>query len=45
MNDWQTFAAAGVVVLTATIFLVYLARRGRKSGGCGKSGCGCGKTR
>jgi hypothetical protein len=41
MNDWQTWAALGAVVL-ATFFLVRMATRGKKKGGCGH-GCGCGK--
>jgi hypothetical protein len=40
--DWQTLAAAGVVAVTLTIFLIRLARSPKKSG-CGK-GCGCGKS-
>jgi hypothetical protein len=40
--DWQTLAAAGIVVLTLTVFLVRLARpRGRS--GC-DHGCGCDKN-
>jgi hypothetical protein len=39
--DWQSLIAAGIVVLTLTIFLVRLARPRRKSG-CGHD-CGCGK--
>jgi hypothetical protein len=40
--DWQTYIAAGIVVLTLLIFLVLLARPRRKSG-CGH-GCDCGKN-
>jgi hypothetical protein len=39
--DWQNIAAAAIVVLTLTIFLVRLARPRGKSG-CGHR-CGCGK--
>jgi hypothetical protein len=39
--DWQSLIAAGIVVLTLTIFLVRLARPRRKPG-CGH-GCDCGK--
>jgi hypothetical protein len=38
-SDWQTLAAGAVVVITALIFLVRLARR-RPGGGCGGH-CGC----
>jgi hypothetical protein len=37
--DWQSIIAAGIVVVTLTIFLVRMARPRRKSG-CGH-GCGC----
>jgi hypothetical protein len=40
MNDWQTWAALGAVIL-ATLFLVRVATRGKKKG-C-DHGCGCGK--
>ena len=40
--DWQTLTAAGIVVLTLTIFLVRLARPRRKPG-CDHD-CGCGKS-
>ena len=36
--DWQTLTAAGIVIITLTIFLVRLARPKKKSG-CGH-GCG-----
>lgn len=39
--DWQTLTAAGIVVMTLTIFLVRLARP-RKKSGCGHD-CGCNK--
>jgi hypothetical protein len=39
--DWQTLTAAGIVVITLTIFLVRLARPKKKSG-CGHD-CGCEK--
>ncbi len=39
--DWQTLTAAGIVVMTLTIFLVRLARPKKKSG-CGHD-CGCNK--
>jgi hypothetical protein len=41
--DWQTLTAAGIVVVTLTIFLVRLARPKKKSG-CGHD-CGCGKPK
>jgi hypothetical protein len=37
--DWQTLAAAAVVVLTLVVFLVRLGRPRRKPG-CGNR-CGC----
>lgn len=40
--DWQTLTAAGIVVITLTIFLVRIARPRRKTG-CGHD-CGCGKN-
>jgi len=40
--EWQSLIAAGIVVLTLTIFLVRLARPRRKSG-CGH-GCDCEKN-
>jgi hypothetical protein len=39
--DWQTLTAAGIVIITLTIFLVRLARPKKKSG-CSHD-CGCGK--
>lgn len=39
--DWQTLTAAGIVVVTLTIFLVRLARPKKKSG-CGHD-CDCKK--
>ncbi|HAL71464.1 MAG TPA: hypothetical protein DCP71_06775 [Verrucomicrobiales bacterium] len=39
MNDWQSWAAPAVVLVTALFFLVS-ALKGRKKGGCGGS-CGC----
>ncbi|MCX8496010.1 MAG: hypothetical protein ORN51_07490 [Akkermansiaceae bacterium] len=42
LEHWQTLAAAGVVALTITFFLVGLARPKKKSS-CAK-GCGCGKS-
>lgn len=42
LEHWQTLAAAGIVALTITTFLVWLARPKNKSG-CGK-GCGCDKS-
>ncbi len=41
--DWQTLAAAGVVIVTLAIFLVSLSRPKKKSG-CGHD-CGCGKPK
>jgi hypothetical protein len=41
--EWQTLTAAGIVVLTLTIFLVRLARRPRGNSGC-DHGCGCEKN-
>ena len=41
--EWQSLIAAGIVVLTLTVFLVRLARPRRKSSGCGH-GCDCGKN-
>jgi hypothetical protein len=39
-GDWQTFAAAAVVALTALVFLLRFVRRSRSSGGCGGN-CSC----
>jgi hypothetical protein len=39
--DWQTYTAAGIVIVTLAILLVRLARP-RKKAGCGHP-CGCGK--
>ncbi len=39
--DWQTLAAAGIVLVTLAIFVARLIRPKKKSG-CGKD-CGCGK--
>ncbi|MCX6865779.1 MAG: hypothetical protein NTV46_06080 [Verrucomicrobia bacterium] len=39
--DWQTLIAAGIVIVTLTIFLVRLVRP-QQRGGCGHD-CGCGK--
>ncbi|HEY1080723.1 MAG TPA: FeoB-associated Cys-rich membrane protein [Prosthecobacter sp.] len=39
MNDWQSWAALGIVVITLAIF-VRKALTPRKKGGCG-GGCGC----
>ena len=41
--DWQTLTAAGIVIVTLTIFLIRLALPKKKSG-CGHD-CGCGKDR
>ncbi len=40
--DWQTLTAAGIVIITLTIFLIRLAKP-KKKGGCGHN-CGCDKT-
>jgi len=41
--EWQTVVALAIVALTATIFLVRLAKPKSKSkGNCGHD-CGCGK--
>ncbi|TDU62490.1 hypothetical protein EI77_04655 [Prosthecobacter fusiformis] len=39
MNDWQSWAAPAVVLLTAVIFLTRCILN-RKKSGCG-GGCGC----
>ena len=39
--DWQTYIAAGIVVITLAIFAVRLTRP-KKRGDCGHD-CGCGK--
>lgn len=40
-SDWQALAAATVVILTAAVFVIRMARpRGKR--GCG-GGCGCAK--
>ncbi len=41
-NDWQSWAALAVVVVTMGIFLARSLRR-KKPGSCG-SGCGCGSS-
>ncbi len=40
--EWQSLAAAGIVILTIAIFAVRLLRP-KPKGGCGHD-CGCGKT-
>lgn len=40
MNDWQSWAALGVVAITAVIFLFRATSR-KKQGGC-EGSCGCG---
>lgn len=39
-GDWQTFAAAAVVALTALVFLLRFVRRSHPRGGCGGN-CPC----
>jgi hypothetical protein len=39
--DWQSYTAAGIVVITLVVFLVRLARP-KKKPGCGHD-CGCGR--
>lgn len=40
-DEWQSAAAAGIVLLTLVIFLYRLVRgRGKRGGSCGCSGCG-----
>lgn len=36
--DWQTWAALGVVIVTALVFAIRQSKK--KSGGCGSCGCG-----
>jgi hypothetical protein len=42
-GDWQTWAALGVVVITAVLFVVRAIRKRRKAAsGCASAGdCGC----
>jgi hypothetical protein len=39
-TDWQTWAAAGVVAITAIIFLSRALRKKKTGGGCGTCGSG-----
>lgn len=39
MNDWQSWAAPAVVILTAALFILRSVTA-RKKGGCGGA-CGC----
>lgn len=40
-DDWQSVAAAGIVLVTLLVFLYRLMRgRGKREGSCGCSGCG-----
>jgi hypothetical protein len=39
-QDWQSFAALGVVLGTLTIFVIRAVRSRKKGGSCG-GGCGC----
>lgn len=41
--DWQTLTAAGIVIVTLTIFAIRLILPKKKSS-CGHD-CGCGKTK
>jgi len=41
MNDWQTWAAPAVVILTVAV-MIWRAKRKRKSPTCDED-CGCGK--
>jgi len=40
--DWQTLAAAGIVIMTLCIFLLKLTRGNKKASPCGHN-CGCKK--
>lgn len=45
-GDWQNWAAAGIVLLTAGIFVYRIfakPKKGKSSSSCGHN-CGCGKT-
>ncbi|MEP4076542.1 hypothetical protein [Haloferula sp.] len=41
MDDWQSWAAAGIVAITVVIFLVRALRRKSSNGSC--DDCSCGK--
>jgi len=41
--DWQTLIAAGVVIVTLSIFLFKLTRPKKNASSCGH-GCGCKKS-
>jgi len=41
--QWQTWAAVGIVVITAIIFVIRISKS-KKTGGCGHD-CGCGKKK
>ena len=42
--DWQTYTAAGIVVITLVIFLVRMSKKSAGKPSCGHN-CGCGKKR
>ncbi len=41
MNDWQSWAAAGIVLITLAIFVIRALRRKSGAGHC--DDCSCGK--
>lgn len=46
-NDWQSYAAPAVVVVTLALLIISKIRKGKKrvaKGGCGHN-CGCGEKR
>jgi hypothetical protein len=40
-NDWQTWTALGIVVITAVLYIRHLLRRKSKGGGSCDSDCNC----
>jgi hypothetical protein len=39
-GDWQTWSAAGVVIMTAIVFVIRAMKRKKRSSGCGTCGGG-----
>ncbi|MGE9271530.1 MAG: FeoB-associated Cys-rich membrane protein [Verrucomicrobiales bacterium] len=44
MNDWQSWAAGAIVLITIGVFVRRALRNKNRQGSCG-SGCGCGEPK